>query len=317
MSTQTLTKDEISELTRAFGSTVTRAPKRAHQVSAYDFRRPDKLSKSKLRSGERAMSNLARAWAETISSVLRADVTAQVGSVEVASISAYAESLPEHAVVAVLRTDQDARCACIDVPARLALSVANRMAGGRGEIHQRRTKLTHIESVILNLLFSRLAESLGAIFEPVKPLRFRVSDVRQSVTDLHVLEDTVVVAGVDLHINRIEHRLNAVLPADLMELLADAMAKKEPAQKHADTHEVNPSVIESLLGSVPVPVSADLGHARVTMQELMNMQVGDVIMLDRPVSDPIAIKMGKHTAFYSHIGLAGDKLAVQINRGSA
>ena len=312
---QILTRDEISALTTAFGK-VARVSKGTHEVRAYDFTRPGKLSKSKLRAAERLFAGLGHAWSETASSALRTDVAVKIGSVEEVTFRDYADVLPEPIVIAVIRADQGGH-AYLDMPGGAALFIANRLAGGRGEIHQRRAKLTHIEQVLLKLFAGRLCSDLSAICSRSKPAQFGVSDIRQSADDLGDSDDMLVAAGIEWRIDGREYRANLALPSSLIEQIADFPAEKKSTRAQLNSHTVSPQSVEAMLGPVPVPVAADLGHAQVTMQELMNMEVGDVIKLDRPVSQPIGIKIGKHTAFGSHVGLMGDALALQINRGTS
>lgn len=308
---QILTRDEISALTTAFGK-VARVSKGTREVRAYDFTRPGKLSKSKLRAAERLFAGLGHAWSETASSALRTDVAVKIGSVEEVTFCDYADALPEPIVIAVIRADQGGH-AYLDMPSGAALLIANRLAGGRGEIHQRRAKLTHIEQVLLRLFAGRLCADLSAICSRSKPAQFSVSDIGQSADDLGDSDDMLVAAEIEWRMDGCEYRANLALPSGLIEQIADSPAEKT----QSNSHTVSPQSVEAMLGPVPVPVAADLGHAQVTMQELMNMEVGDVIKLDRPVSQPIGIKIGKRMAFGSHVGLMGDALALQINRGTS
>lgn len=315
MSIQTLTIDEISELTKVFGSNVQGLSKDTPRVEAYDFTRPDRLPKIKLRAAERPLSMLARVWAETASAALRMDVSAKIGSIEEAGFDAYEESLPQYCVIAVADTDHTGGCAYLDMDTDLALRIANRLAGGRGDILHERRKLTQIELFIVKRFMSRLCDDISTVLGQTMPVRFTLADIRQSINDVSTIEDAIVVTGMDLRIGAMEYRVNLVLPTEIVESIADSSSHRKSAGQHSTPRNVTPHALEAMLGAVPVPVAADLGHARVTMQELRSMEIGDIIMLDHPVSKPITVRVGKQDAFYSHAGLVGDQLAVQINGG--
>jgi flagellar motor switch protein FliM len=312
---QILSRDEISALTTAFGK-VARVSKGTHEVRAYDFTRPDKLSKSKLRAAERLFAGLGHAWSETASGALRTDVAVKINSVEEVTLRDYADALPEPSVIAVIRADQGGH-AYLDMQGGQLLVIANRLAGGRGEIHQRRAKLTHIEQVLLKLFAGRLSSDLSLICSRSKPAQFSVTDIRQSADDLGDSDDMLVAVGIDWRMDGREYRVNLALPSSLIEQIADSPAEKKSTCAQSNSHTVDPQSVEAMLGPVPVPVAADLGHARVTVKELRNMEVGDVIKLDHQVSQPINIKIGKQTAFGSHVGLMGETLALQINSGTS
>jgi len=306
---QILTTDEIRELTKAFG-TVDRVSRDTRRVRSYNFARPEKRSKSRLRAAERLFEDLGRAWSRTLSTVLKSQVQVAVSSVEEVAFSDFVQTLPDPCAIAVIQAEQGG-FVHLDMPAGTALALVNRLTGGRGEIHQRRTKLTHIEQVLLKLIAGRLCGGLSSVCS----VKFSVSDVSQSVATPGDPDAALVVAGMGWRINGREHRINLALDPALVEQYSLSLAETTP-NSGSGRHTPDPQILEAMLGSVPVPVAADLGHARVTMQELASMEVGDIIRLDHRANEPISIKLGKQDAFHSRIGLSGDKVAVQINRAS-
>ncbi len=306
---QTLTADEISELTKAFGSVPRLSKRDDRKVRPYDFTRPKKHSKSNVRAAECLFADLGRAWAQVLSAALKTQVSVEVGSIEEVVFSAYAEALPDSSTVTAIDVEPGGH-AHLDMPVRTALMLANRLAGGGGEIHQRRTKLTQIEQVLLKLLIGRLCAGLSSVCSQ----QFNVSDIRQSIA---ADNSPVVVAAMDWHINGREHRVNLALASHIVDQFAHSITETDtPKQPHIG-HTLDPRSLDARLGSVPILVAADLGHVRVTMQELAGMEVGDIIRLDHRADEPIGIKIGRQTAFHSRIGLSGDKLAVQIHSRSS
>ena len=64
--------------------------------------------------------------------------------------------------------------------------------------------------------------------------------------------------------------------------------------------------------SAVVPVEVELGSAVVTVQDLLDLDVGDVIVLDRTRNETIDVKIGSLTKFKATPGRIGDKFGVVI-----
>jgi flagellar motor switch protein FliM len=61
-----------------------------------------------------------------------------------------------------------------------------------------------------------------------------------------------------------------------------------------------------------VPFRVVLGHAELTMGELMGLRPGDVIQLDTQAKQELLIRVGDRTRFRGKVGMVGKRLAVQI-----
>lgn len=69
-----------------------------------------------------------------------------------------------------------------------------------------------------------------------------------------------------------------------------------------------------VLERVAVPVRAQLGECEVTMREVLDLEVGDIIRLDRQVGDELTLYVGGMAKFRCAPGAEGKRLAVQITR---
>lgn len=309
----TVTTDEISELSRAFDSTGRRANAGSRIVRPYDFARPDRITKSKLRALEQTFADLGRRWAETASALLRTDVSARVTSVERAGSEAYAQAIPETSIVCVAETG-DLKCAaCIDLPSDLALTVVNRLSGGKRDIPFEPRTLTHIEIEIAKRFLNRLLAGLSEVCGSSKAVQFRMSDARRSDEDTGWNDgETLVVACMVMNVVGLDHGMNVAVQAGLLDSLVDVPEPHRGVRNRMPNVGASRQAVESMLGPVPVEMAADLGRARVTLQDLLNMGIGDVIKLNRSADEPVSLRIGKQIAFQSHPGLSGNRLSVRI-----
>ena len=69
---------------------------------------------------------------------------------------------------------------------------------------------------------------------------------------------------------------------------------------------------EDRLRGITVEMRAELGRSRLPINELMQLQEGDVIPLERRVNEPILVFVGKHEKFTAVAGKAGKYRALRV-----
>ncbi len=66
--------------------------------------------------------------------------------------------------------------------------------------------------------------------------------------------------------------------------------------------------------TMTVPVKVSLGEATVTVRELLDLSVGDVIRLDTRTDEPLSVRVGDKRKFLAKPGRVGSRLAVEITK---
>jgi flagellar motor switch protein FliM len=66
------------------------------------------------------------------------------------------------------------------------------------------------------------------------------------------------------------------------------------------------------LHQVGLPVQVILGSAQLTMNEVMNLDEGDVIRLDTLIKEHLVVQVAEQERFTGQVGRVGNRMAVQI-----
>lgn len=81
-------------------------------------------------------------------------------------------------------------------------------------------------------------------------------------------------------------------------------------------HSLAPLDVESdrlsSLRDVPLQVEVRLGHARLSLGELLRLQAGSVLTLDRLVDEPADVLVGGRLVARGQIVAVGDELGVRV-----
>jgi flagellar motor switch protein FliM len=63
---------------------------------------------------------------------------------------------------------------------------------------------------------------------------------------------------------------------------------------------------------VPMPFAVELGKASIRGRELMNLEMGDIIILDKKITEPVSVAVAGHPMFLARPGRLKDQLCVKI-----
>ena len=111
----------------------------------------------------------------------------------------------------------------------------------------------------------------------------------------------------------VQVELKGVFPNQQLVLGGGIVELCQPQQGSA----VKPAALqarEQSLDIYPARIEVTAGHAEMTLQDLADMEVGDVILLQSKVADSFQVKSsdGKKTLAKVHLGLLGEHKAIQF-----
>jgi flagellar motor switch protein FliM len=72
-------------------------------------------------------------------------------------------------------------------------------------------------------------------------------------------------------------------------------------------------LLEQRVHKAKLPVIAELGASRISIQEFLNLSVGDVIALHKPTDEGLEVKVGDKVKFIASPGTLRDRMAIQIH----
>ncbi len=123
----------------------------------------------------------------------------------------------------------------------------------------------------------------------------------------------VALVTMNVKIGDVEGLMNVCLPFFTLESVMDRLNTKfwySSLQKMDD--EDYEQFIESMIRRVDVPVKAVLGKSVITVNDFVNIQVGDIIRLDSKVDDELDVYVGDIRKFSAVPGASKEAYAVRI-----
>jgi len=285
----------------------------------YDFRRPDKFSKENLRALRALHETFSRALAGSLSSYLRAGVQVKLSSVEQIIYDEYIQQLPHPTLVNLVKLDPLPSHALFELNLDIAFVMLDRLLGGSGHSIQKVRELTDIEYSLFRRLVGHMLVAYGGAWASIVELSPKLDEivVNPQFVQAALPGDMAVFVLCEVKLFEKSGTISICLPQTVLEPVMDQLSAQSwltSARRGESPEDSSDADIQRQLRAVQLDVSAELGRASLTMRELMDLRVGDVIKLNTGVDDDLTLHAEGKPKHLCRPGLLGRRLGVQVTR---
>jgi flagellar motor switch protein FliM len=283
---------------------------------AYDFRRPDKFAKDQLRTLQMLHETFARLFAGSLSAYLRVPAHVDLVSVEQIPYDEYMRSLTS-SIINVFSMAPLSGQAILEMEFSVILSMIDRLLGGPGSMDKRSNALTDIEKALTESIINRALKDFHSAWEGIAQFtpKREVMETQSQFVQIVPPNDVVVSILFEIKVGELRGAMSICIPY----LLLKPITGKLSAQRwFASSIKKNTGkyagVLAKRLEKTHVTCAVRLGSSNITVDELLQMKVGDIITLNRQQHEEVDILIGKGVKFFARPGIRGKKLAVHISR---
>ena len=315
----TLSQEEIDNLLKAFNDGDLNADDfsdtKEKQVKNYDFARPSKFSKDHLRTLEIIFENYGRLLSTNLPAYLRKNVQVEVVNAEANTYSEFANALSNPVILGVVNFAPLEGNIIIELSANLGFTIVDRMLGGGGAPLERNRDFTEIELIILERVLEVCTNLLVDPWESVvsiEPRLERIETNSQFAQFISPGEMTAIIT-MSVKIGSVEGLMNICIPYSCVEPVIDKLNTKYwySSMTESDSGAYQ-EVIEDIIDYAKIPVKAMLGRSTISVNDYINIQIGDIIKLDTKVNDELEVYVGNIKKFTALPGATSDSYAVRV-----
>lgn len=290
-------------------------PDVAPQVERYDFRTPTFLSEPDLRRLRLLHEDFVRYASGRLSLYLRMEFGMTLAKVATVNYAKFTEGLPTPTHITLFKLDPLNGVGVLDMNPRLALTIADRLLGGRGNATKADRHLTEIEVALIEDVVSLLLEEWCSQWKAEQELRPAVIGHEHSGRFLQTSARDAIMLGItlDCAMGDCTGQMQLGIPYYTIEPLV----RKTQAKRHREntvTAVARRTEWQSAYDGIGVPVRAEWEAFQATVRELAALSVGDVIQLDPMLISQTNLLVNGVPKFVGVAGLDGERVAVQVTR---
>ncbi|HYV96332.1 MAG TPA: FliM/FliN family flagellar motor switch protein [Gemmatimonadaceae bacterium] len=320
MPADTLSQNEIDAILGGGGGAsaarTSPAPRDVHE-EVYDFRRPHRISKDRLRTIEAMYERLAKQLEAWLIGRVRRQIELKLQSVEQYSFGEFTLSLSTPcASFGFDIANNEGQKGVIDMGHELAYLLIDRFFGGDSQPATPRRALSPIERLAIRGVVDRVASLVTEIWQDHVPLDLELTTFESFPEMVQGVnrEDPVLVANIDVSGDQLHSLLIICLPLSVLEKFfasGDQRRVKEmtgsPAERRA-TRELT----EASLRTMHVDVSARLPAFTIRMRQLLSLPPGSVLTTGVPTDTPLELLIGGRARYLATPGRVGQRVAVRV-----
>ena len=316
---EVLSQDEFDNLLKALSTGELDADEMKNtderQVKDYDFARPAKFSKEHLRTLEIIFEHFGRLLATNLPAYLRKSVSVDVVNSEVVIYSEFSNALSNPVLLGVVGMDPLMGNVIMEMASNLGFAIVDRLLGGVGNSLEKERDFSEIELSILERVFTICVNLLHEPWENVVEITPRLNRIETNSQFAQIISpsETIAIVTINLKIGDVEGLMNICLPYTTLEPVMDKLNTKYwfSTMKEKDSNSYE-AAIENIIDNALIPMKAVLGTSKINVQDFVNLQLGDVIRLDRKVDDELEVYVGNIKKFKALPGYSDNKYAVRV-----
>ncbi len=285
------------------------------KVRAYDFLRPQKFSKEQIRTLQMIHENFARGVSTYLSGKLRSFTSVNVVGIDQLTYDEYMKSIGNPTFISIFSAREFIGNAIFDMGLDIFYGILDILLGGPGEIIDSKRIPTDIEIGIIKKEVVNILTVLSQSWATVHPFIPVIESVETNPQFVQIVPSSEMVIAISLFVSfgKVEGYISICWPSSLIEPIGEKLTtqswfKTKQEQRHTGGEEK----LKENLEKVKVPVSAVLGETKLTVGEILFLDVGDVIRLSTHVDDPLIIKIAGSPKFYGKAGQYRGNYAVKI-----
>jgi flagellar motor switch protein FliM len=286
------------------------------QIRTWDFKKPDKFSKDHMRSLLALQQNFARMASTALAARLRTNITIRVTSVDQGLYEEYIELLPQETVVNVVSLRPLEGNIMFEFQPELAMIMIDRLLGGGGSTVDPSHEMTDIELALIRNLDRTLLESMREAWVNLAEVEPNIEEIATSPQLVQVASarDIVVIVLLEVQVGERLGTISMCIP----HLVIEPLMQKLSAQVWVVSNRRRPATPEMRaqitggLRRATLRLTAVLGQTAITVQDILHMQEGDVLLLGGGALGQVRLKVADQHKFTGTPGLVGSRVALKI-----
>jgi flagellar motor switch protein FliM len=317
MSKDILSQDEVDALLNGVTGQTDEPPppEDTSGVRPYNLATQERIVRGRMPTLEIINERFARLLRIGLFNFVRRSAEISVGPVRVVKYSEFVRNLVVPTNLNLVQVKPLRGTALLIFNPDLVYLVIDNLFGGNGQFH------TRVEGRDFTLTEQRMIQRmLGVVFEelekswaPVYPIKLEYirSEMNTQFANIATPNEIVVVTTFNIELGTAGGEFHICLPYAMLEPIRDLLCSAvQGEQMDVDKRWVK--LLSRQVQSADVELVVQLGHAQLTVQELLNMHVGDVISLTVP--QPLQAEVDGVPIMECRCGVFNGQYALQVER---
>ncbi len=228
----------------------------------------------------------------------------------------YLNSIPLPAILAVFRAEELDNYGLMTVDSSLIYSIVDVLLGGRRGTSAKRVEgrpYTTIERSLVQRMLEVVLQDLKVAFEPVAKVRFDLDRIEINPRFAAIARPANAAVLVKLRVDMEDRggRIELLLPYATLEPIRELLLQMFMGEKFG-RDSIWEGHLATELWRTNVDIEAVLDELPMTLNQVMNLEVGQTVLLNVGPDAPIELRCGGVGLLMGKMGRVGHQVSVRI-----
>lgn len=294
------------------------------KIKEYDFTSPKKFTREQLRLLSNIFDSFARLFSLHLSSMLRVSCQMEVLQVEEEDYREFNNALSDSVLVGIINMSSrqyriEDKQMLLEMARPISFSIVDRLLGGDGSGYALDRDYTEIELTLLDYLYKQVATILKNSWNNYMEIDHELDMLETNSRMIQIIQpdEACAIVVLEITLEGLKGNVNICLPSTALDSVFkvfDSKYVKLPKKGDKEQEQLRRDSILDAISDSSLSVSAELGKVDVSLQDLLNLQPGDIIPLRNAANGSVLLKVEGLPWFTATIGNKKKKYAVKIDK---
>ncbi len=300
------------------------------KIKDYDFRSPKLFTREQLKLLYSIYENYARILSSHITGLLQTYTLVEIVEVEEQQYHEFNNALPDSVLMGIVDFDmqQDSHgedLILMDFGKDIGFCAIDRLLGGVGKPLKEDREYTEIESAILEHVIRGMVHLMKNVWSDYVEAAPKLMKLESNARILQGIsaDENVVIVVMSILVNDTQGKITICIPAVTLDTIfkkKNAQTKKNVRRGDLLSEAQRKAAIMDEIHKTELELTGVLGTAEVLSKDLVELEVGDIIRLNKEEHELVDICVGETVWFKGEMGVFRKKKAIsikeKIERGS-
>jgi flagellar motor switch protein FliM len=285
-------------------------------IQNYNFWSPARFSKEQMRAVELVHEDLSERLTTSLPTFLRTNVRPRLVHMEQGRFSDFIKDFPQNTLFHLISLAPLPGHMVLTMSANVSYLILEQRLGGKIEGRVNDRSLTEIDQSLLRGLVEHMLGDMKIAWSKVVPLEPSLEDstINQHWVQMMMGNERVILLTIELSLQGVTGTMSLFIPFNTLKPITNVLnphiwiaGRKEQQQDPV----ARQAALQSMMKAV-IPIKVILGNAELTLKDLLNLTVGDVIELNQNIDKPLVVQVANKKQFQARVGRSRKNLGVQI-----
>lgn len=289
------------------------------QISIYDFKRPERVSKEQMRAFRALHESFSREFGAALSGMLRSIIEVKLISVDQLTYSEFVFSLENPTCFNLLESQTLDGHIILDISPSIIFPIIDRLLGGDGHSHGAypNRALTEIEIRLVSRITGLAIEGIESAWSNLCDWKLRVSQVESNPQLVQIVPPNEVIVLISFEVTMGETRgiINLCIPFNTIEPLSNKLTSDTWSAYKKKSPDLRQKLnLEASVSKSKISMRVELDNSKLTAGEVLNLAVGDVIMCNKGSAQSLTVELEGAPVFTAFPGVYKGHKAISIEK---